>query len=74
MILKALTRSARGLIVLGVCATALVGTTAFAVAGATPLSDSDAATYNGGKPVQDEEAEEELLQLDLAFTSRRYGR
>ena len=54
---------------LGIFAAAFVATTAFAVAGST-FTDSDAPTYNGGKPLaQDEEAEEELLQLDLAYTS-----
>lgn len=69
--LKVLMRSMRGMVVFGVCATAFIGTTAFAVAGAAAV-DEDAAMINGGRMLpQDEEAEEELLELDLAYTSSR---
>ena len=48
------------------------GTSAFAVAARRSSPDADAPHFNGGKPLaEDEEAEEELLQLDLAFTSSK---
>ena len=68
---KLLMGSARGWVALTMFAAVFAATSALAVAGSTAL-DADAPTYNGGKPLQqDEEAEEELLQLDLAFTSSR---
>ena len=70
--LKAFMRSVRGTVFLVVCAIAFVATSAFAVAGSASVADTDAPQYNGGKPLCcDEEAEEELLQLDLAFTSSK---
>jgi hypothetical protein len=63
-----------GSVVLAGALAAILAGTAFGVAGAGPIkSDGDTPTLAvGATPLaQDEEGEEELLQLDLAFTSRR---
>ena len=70
--LKGFIRPVQGTVFLIACAIAFMAASVFAVAGSAFVADTDSPQYNGGKPLFfDEEAEHELLELDLAFTSSK---